>query len=157
MLWDAFSGDLFAVEAAAQVLGVQLQSLELRDPPYDFARAFDAAMQGHADALLFQSSPVFFRERVRLAELAVTHRLPTMFMIREYVDAGGLMSYGVNLDDMFQRGATYVAKILKGAKPADMPVEQPWQFELVINLKTAETLGLSIPPSILFQADEVIR
>jgi putative ABC transport system substrate-binding protein len=157
VLWDAFAGDLSAAEDAARVLNVQLQALELRDPPYDFARALDAAVQGHADALLFQSSPVFFRERVRLAELALAHRLPSMFMIREYVEAGGFMSYGVNLAAMFQRGAVYVAKILQGAKPADLPVEQPWQFELVINLKTAQALGLTLAPEFLFLADEVLR
>ena len=94
---------------------------------------------------------------MRLAELAVAHRLPTMFMLREYVEAGGLMSYGVNLAAMFQRGAAYVAKILKGAKPAELAVEQPWQFELVINLKTAKALGLTIAPAFLFRADEVLQ
>ena len=99
----------------------------------------------------------FFGHRSQLAELTVRHRLPAMFHLREYAEAGGLMAYGPDAADMYRRAATYVDKILKGAMPADLPVEQPVKFDLVINLKTAQALGLTIPPSILFQADEVIK
>jgi putative ABC transport system substrate-binding protein len=101
--------------------------------------------------------PVFLLYRRRLAELAAMRHLPTIHNIREYVEAGGLISYGPSAPDVWRRGATYVDKILKGAKPADLPVEQPTKFELVINLKTAEALGITIPPTLLFQADEVIK
>ena len=110
-----------------------------------------------AQALLVLGTPPLFAERQRLGELAITYRLPTMHDSRDYVDAGGLMSYSPNYDDLYRRAATYVDKILKGAKPADLPVEQPTKFELVINLKTARALGLTIPPSLLLRADQVIE
>jgi putative ABC transport system substrate-binding protein len=110
-----------------------------------------------AQALIVVPALLFTEQRHRIAELAVKNRLPTMLSRREYVEAGGLMSYGTNYSDMYRRAATYVDKILKGAKPADLPVELPIRFELIINLKTATALGLTIPPSLLFQADEVIR
>jgi putative tryptophan/tyrosine transport system substrate-binding protein len=159
VLWDAFSADQFRVAAdRARVLGVQVHSLELHHPPaYDLAGAFRAAVQGHADALLVLGSPIFYRERGPLTALALTHRLPSMFGRREAVEAGGLMAYGANLSAMYRRAAYYVDRLLKSAKPADLPVEQPTKFELVINLKTAQALGLTIPPTLLFQADEVIR
>ena len=143
-------------QTAAQALGLQLQSLEVRGPD-EFDQAFVAMTREHADALVVLSSPLFFGHRRQLAELTVRHRLPAMFHLREYAEAGGLMAYGADAADMYRRAATYVDKLLKGAKPADLPVEQPTKFEFVINLKTAQALGLSIPPSILFQADEVIR
>jgi putative ABC transport system substrate-binding protein len=158
VLWDAFSADqLPAAEAAARSLGVHLQPVELRQPPYDYASAFRTVAEGHAEALLPLMSPVFFRERAPLLELLGTHRLPAIFGLREFVDAGGLMAYGVSFDEMFRRAADYVDRILKGAKPADLPVEQPRRFEFVINLKTAQALGLIIPPAVLFQADKVIK
>jgi putative ABC transport system substrate-binding protein len=110
-----------------------------------------------AQAVLVLSSPDFIAERQRVAELAIRHRLPTMFRPRQHVEAGGLMSYGADFGDLFRRGAIYVDKILKGAKPPDLPVEQAMKFELVINLKTAQVLGITIPPTLLFQATEVIR
>jgi putative ABC transport system substrate-binding protein len=113
-------------------------------------------ISGHANALMVLSTPVFAAERRRLAELAIQNRLPAVYSFREYVDAGGLMSYGPNLADLSRRAATYVDKILKGVKPGDLPVEQPTKFELVINLKTAKVLGLAIPPSVIALADDVI-
>jgi putative ABC transport system substrate-binding protein len=116
-----------------------------------------AAVQERAEALLVLMSPIFYGQRDRIAAVAAQYRLPTMFGVREFVEAGGLMAYGANLFDMGRRAADYVDKILKGAKPADLPVEQPTKFELVLNLKTAQTLGITLPPTLLLLADEVIR
>jgi len=159
VLWDALSADQFrAAEGAARVVGIQLQSLELRNPPaYDYASAFAAAAQEGAEALLVLRSPLFGRDRNRIIALAVQYRLPTMFAHRVWVEAGGLMSYGADTGDMYRRAATYVHKILQGAKPAGLPVEQPMKFEFVINRKTAQTLGLTLPPHLLFFADKVIE
>jgi len=143
-------------DVAAQVLGVRLQVVEARHPT-DLDRAFSDMTKAHADALTVFSTPLLFNERKRLAELAAKHRLPAVYSLREFVDAGGLLAYGANQVDLYRRAASYVDKILKGAKPADLPVEQPTKFELVINLKTAKALGLTIPPSLLGRADEVIQ
>jgi putative ABC transport system substrate-binding protein len=143
-------------QAAAQALGLQLQSLAVRSPD-EFDQAFAAMTSEHADALVLIPSGLFFSHRRQLAELAVQHRLPVMFLEREFVDAGGLMAYGPSLSDLSRRAATYVHKILQGAKPADLPVEQPMKFELIINLKTAKALGMTMPPSLLLLADEVIQ
>ena len=129
---------------AAQALGVQLQSLEVGGPD-DFDPAFSAMRRQHADALLLISNSLLFTHRRRLADLALNHRMPAMFEFREYAEAGALIAYGANLDDLSRRAATYVDKILKGAKPVNLPVEQPTKFELVINMKTAKALGLTIP------------
>jgi putative ABC transport system substrate-binding protein len=145
-----------ATQEAARRLGVQVQSLEIRGPD-DFARAFAAATQEHAQALYQTTDALFTMHRAQILDFAARSRLPTSFHSRAYVEAGGLMAYGVNLPDLFHRAATYVDKILRGAKPADLPVEQPTTFELVINLKTAQALELTIPPTLLFQANEVIR
>ena len=147
---------LKAAEVAARALGVRLQFVEARGPA-DFDRAFSDMTRARAGALTVLSTPMFVSERRRLVDLAAKNRLPAVYPWREFVDAGGLMSYGPNLADMFRRAATYVDKILKGAKPADLPVEQPTKFELVINLKTAKALGLTIPASVLARADEVIQ
>jgi putative tryptophan/tyrosine transport system substrate-binding protein len=146
-----------AVEAANRSIGLKLQSIELRPPSYDVESAFRAARSSQAQALLVLTTPVIFRERSKIAELALKNRLPTSFAHREHVDAGGLMSYGPNFEDMWRHAAVYVDKILKGAKPADLPVEQPTKFELVINLKTAKALGLTIPQTLLQRADQVIE
>ena len=142
-------------EVAAQALGVRLQLHEARGPA-DLNRAFSEMTRAHADALIVLTSSAFFDERRRLVDLAAKNRLPTVYPWREGVDAGGLMAYGSDLADLSRRAATYVDKILKGAKPADLPVEQPTKFELTINLKTAKVLGLTIPPSLLARADQVI-
>jgi putative ABC transport system substrate-binding protein len=143
-------------QAAAQALGLQLQALEVRSPD-EFAQAFAAMTSEHADALVLIPSGLFFSHRSQLAALAMQHRLPAMFLEREFVEAGGLIAYGPSLADLSRRAATYVHKILQGAKPADLPVEQPLRFELVINLKTAKALGMTMPPSLLLLADEVLQ
>ena len=145
---------LKSAHAAARSLGMQLDPVSVQNPT-DFDSAFKA-VRG-TDGLLMLESPFFTTHRARLAELAVESRLPAIYGQREYVDVGGLMSYGADYRDLFRRAARHVDKILKGAKPADLPVEQPTKFELVINLKTAKALGLTIPPSLLARADQVIE
>ena len=144
------------VNASAQALGIQLRVLEARGPD-QFEAAFAAMARSHTQALLTLEDSMFWLHRGVLAEIEVEHRLPTMHDLREYVEAGSLMAYGPDLRDLFRRAATYVDRILKGAKPAELPVEQPTKFELVINLKTAKVLGLTIPPSLLLRADQVIE
>jgi putative ABC transport system substrate-binding protein len=143
-------------EVAARALGVRLQFVEARGPA-DFDRAFSDMTRARVDALTLLTSTTFLSERRRLVALAAKNRLPALYPAREYVDAGGLMAYGADFADLYRRAATYVDKILKGAKPADLPVEQPTKFELVINLKTAKSLGLTIPPSVLSRADQLIE
>jgi putative ABC transport system substrate-binding protein len=147
---------LKGAEVAARALGVRLQFVDARSPA-DLDRVFSEMTGARAGALAVLPSAMFSSERRRLVALAAKNRLPTVFPWREGVDAGGLMSYGPNIADNYRRAATYVDKILKGAKPADLPVEQPTKFELVINLKAAKALGLTIPPSVLARADEVIQ
>ena len=147
---------LLEAEMAAQRLGVQLHLVEAGGPDA-FDSAFAAMTSTHAGALLVLGDALVFQHRRRLAELAATSRLPTMHNIRPFVEAGGLMAYGPSTRDLRRRAAVYVDKILKGAKPADLPVEQPTKFELIINLKTAKALGLTMPPSLLLLADEVIQ
>ena len=129
------------IEAAARTLGLQLQ-LVPADGPDDIASAFSAMAKERADAFIVLPSPMLFGEHRRIVELAANNRLPGMYQAQEFVDAGGLMSYGANLDDLFRRTATYVDKIVKGAKPAELPVERPTKFELIINVKTARAMGL---------------
>jgi len=144
-------------EVAARYLGVQSHVLNV-DRPDGLGTAFAEAKRNHADALIVLGSPLFSTHRTRLVELAAQHRLPTMYHQREFVvGSGGLMSYGADFRDLFRRAATHVDKILKGAKPADLPVEQPTKFELIINLRTAKALGLTISPPLLQRADQIIR
>jgi len=143
-------------EVAARALGVRPQFVEARGSA-DIDRAFSDMTRARAGALTVLGTTMFLIERRRLVDLTAKNRLPAVYPWREFVDAGGLMSYGPNVADLFRRAATYVDKILKGAKPADLPVEQPTKFELVINLKTAKALGLTIPPSVLGRADELIQ
>jgi putative ABC transport system substrate-binding protein len=137
-------------------LRVNLELLEARTPS-ELNKAFAAMMRARVGGVLVLTDPMFNVEARRLAQLASTSGLPAMYGFRTWVDAGGLMSYGPNFPDLFHRAAAYVDKILKGAKPGDLPIEQPTKFELVINLKTAKALGLTIPPSLLSRADEVIQ
>jgi putative ABC transport system substrate-binding protein len=145
---------LKGAQVAARTLGVQLVPVPVQGPN-EFDSAFTTARG--TDGLLMLESPFFTTHRARLAELAARSRVPAIYGQREYVAAGGLMSYGADFQDLFRRAAPYVDKILKGAKPADLPVEQPTKFEFVINLRTAKTLGLTIPPSLLGRADELIQ
>ena len=147
---------LMAAEAAARALGVRFQVVEVRGPA-DFDRAFSDMTSARTDALAVMSTPTFMGERRRLLDLAAKNRLPTVFPYKEYLDAGALIAYGPNVADLYRRIATYVDKILKGAKPADLSVEQPTLFELLINLKTAKALGLTLPAALLARADEVIE
>jgi putative ABC transport system substrate-binding protein len=158
ILWDALVAEEFATaEHAANSLRLQVRSVKLENPPYDFPAAFRTLARDGAQMLLVLSSPLFAESRARLAELAIEHRLPTMFIFKTYVEAGGLMTYSVDQAAMYRRTGAYVAKILKGAKPADLPVEQPTKFQFVINLRTAKALGLTIPDKIMAIADEVIE
>ena len=144
------------LEGAARALRVKLQVLGVRGPQ-EIEDAFSAMTKERAGALLVLGDPMLFAQRERIVRLTAKSRLPGIFEWREFVEAGGLLSYGTNVADMYRRLATYVDKILKGAKPGDLPVEQPTKFELVINLKTAKTLGLTMPQPILFRADRVIE
>ena len=143
-------------QIAAQAFAVQLQSLEVHGPN-DFEGAFQAAIKARTHALSVLSDSLMFNHRTQILALAAKHKLPTMHTQGLWVEAGGLMSYGTSFPDLWRRAATYVDKILKGAKPADLPVEQPTKFELVINLKTAKQIGLTIPQKVLVKADKVIR
>jgi putative ABC transport system substrate-binding protein len=160
VLWNAANPvkvlDWHETQAAASALGLQLQSLAVRGPT-DFDGAFAATTRDRADALVVLPDGLINSHRKQIVDFAMTSRLPGMYPYREFVAAGGLMSYAPSYVDLFRRAAVYVDRILQGAKPADLPVEQPIKFELVLNLKTAQALGITIPPMLLFQADEVIR
>ena len=161
VLWDSNAEapaiSLKEYEEAARALNIPLQSLAVRGPNPDIDGAFQAAAKGRANALIMISSPVLSRYAKRIPDLAIKNRLPSTYERSGYVETGGLMSYAANDADQFRRAAVYVDKILKGAKPADLPVEQPTKFEFVINLKTAKQIGLTIPPNVLARADKVIR
>jgi putative tryptophan/tyrosine transport system substrate-binding protein len=160
VLWNAGNPisepELRNADAAAGALGLQLHSLAVREP-HEFVTAFSSMQSARAGALFVLPDAMFFGQRQEIVDLAASHGLPVVAHLREFADAGGLMTYGPNVIEVHRRAAMYVDKILKGTKPAELPVEQPTRFELVINLKTAEALGLTIPPTLLFQADEVIR
>ena len=160
VLWNAANPykpyDLREVQAVARALRLTLHTLPVREPT-DFDEAFEAAVHARSGGLLTLDDPFTLAHRTRIVDLALKHRLPAVYAVRPLVDAGGLMSYGPDRVDQHRRAATYVDKILKGAKPADLPVEQPTKFELVINLKTAKQIGLKIPPNVLARADKVIR
>jgi putative tryptophan/tyrosine transport system substrate-binding protein len=160
VLWNAanpYSALVFKeTQAAGQKLGIQVQSLEVRGPD-DFDGAFEAARRQRPGALITVEDPLTATYRKRIADIAVDEQLPSLYGLREFVEAGGLISYGANIADLYRRAAGYVDKILKGAKPSDLPVEQPTKFEMVINLKTAKALGLTVPLIMQMTADEVIE
>ena len=157
-LFDAQTADQFsAAERVAKSLQMQVQPIKLEKLPYDFDVAFRDASTGGAQMMLVLSSTTFTRYRSRIAELAIKHHLPAMYTAKHYVDAGGLMSYGVDFPTVFRKTANYVGRILKGAKAADLPVEQATKFQMVVNLKTARAIGIELPTSMLLRADEVIE
>jgi putative ABC transport system substrate-binding protein len=161
VLWDA-DGTGSAIsfkeyEAAARALKIPLQSLEVLGPNPDLEGAFQAAAKGRVNALVTITGALMLGYPKRIADLAMKNRLPSMYERGDYVEAGGLMSYATNDADQFRRVAVYVDKILKGAKPADLPVEQPTKFDFIVNLKTAKQIGVTIPPNVLARADKVIR
>jgi ABC-type uncharacterized transport system substrate-binding protein len=158
VFWDPLSADQWhAVERAGAKLNLRLTGVELRQQPYDYEQALSRSPPDARDLLMAMSSPIFFRDRARLADFALRRRMPSIFALREWVDAGGLISYGPSISGMLQRAADYVDRIARGAKPSDLPVEQPTKFELVINLKTAKALGVDLPPTLLARADEMIE
>jgi len=155
---DAVAADqLQQVKTSNRLVGFELLPIHLENPPYDFENAFRIAKQSRAEAVFVLETALIFRARATIARLAVENRLPTSFAFREYVEAGGLASYGVNFSTMYRRAAEYADRILRGVKPADLPVEQSTKFDLVINLKTAKALGLTMPPMLIARADEVIE
>jgi putative ABC transport system substrate-binding protein len=148
--------DVRELQIAARSLKIQLQVVEAR-APNELAKAFSETRQAQAGALVVLGSSMFFGNRTQIVELASSNRLPAMYGVREFVELGGLVAYAPNLRDSFRRAAGYVDRILKGAKPGDLPIEQPTTFELMINLKTAKTLGITVPQSLVVRADEVIQ
>jgi putative ABC transport system substrate-binding protein len=158
VLFDAQSIDQFnAAERAAKSLTLQVQPLKLENPPYDLDAAFRQVQAGAAQGLLVLSTPLFIPHMPKVIEMAAANRLPTMFINKDWVLVGGLMSYGADFTTMWRRGAEYAAKILNGAKPADLPVEQATKFVLTVNLKVAKAIGVELPTSVLLRADEVIE
>jgi ABC-type uncharacterized transport system substrate-binding protein len=158
MLWDEFSSDQFdAAEKRAKSSGLQVLSTKLEHPPYDFGAAFRSLVESSPQMLLVVASPHFIAQRQKIAELAVHYHLPSMYNFKYFVESGGLMSYGVDIVQPFRRTGHHVAKILRGAKAAELPVEQVTIFETAINLKTAKAIGIELPTSILLRADEVIE
>jgi putative tryptophan/tyrosine transport system substrate-binding protein len=158
VLFDTQSIDQFnAAERAAKSLTLQIQPLKLENPPYDLDAAFRQVQAGAARAMLVLSSPLFIPHMPKVIEIATANRLPTMFINKDWVLAGGLMSYGADFTTMWRRGADYAGKILNGAKPADLPVEQATKFLLTVNLKVAKAIGVELPTSVLLRADEVIE
>jgi putative tryptophan/tyrosine transport system substrate-binding protein len=158
MLWDAASADQFAAaESQAKAMQLELRGFKFENPPYDFAAAFRALAQEDVQAIIVGPSPLFPRHSAKIAALAMEHRLPSMFIVKFYIEDGGLMSYGVDVPGLMRRAASLVAKILRGAKVADLPLEQVDRFEFVVNLKTAKAIGVTLPTSTLLRADEVIE
>jgi putative ABC transport system substrate-binding protein len=158
ILWDYISEDQFEfAERRAKLLGLQVHSHKMESPPYDIAGAYRSVANAGANLLLLLTSPFFARYRAQLTELAIRERLPTMFIFKSYAEGGGLMSYGADPVAMFRQAGTLAAKILTGTKPADLPVEQPTKYEMVLNLKTAKAIGVELPTTIIIRADEVIE
>jgi putative tryptophan/tyrosine transport system substrate-binding protein len=158
MFWDELSADQWeAARDTAATLGLQLFGIELHESPYDYEAAFGKVPLDHRGMLIIPTSPSFFRDRARLADFALKHQILSMFVFREWVDAGGLLCYGPSITALFARVAEFVDRIARGAVPSDLPIEQPTKFEMVVNLKTAKAIGIELPTSILLRADEVIE
>jgi putative tryptophan/tyrosine transport system substrate-binding protein len=158
VFWDIGSADQFqSLKNAGQNLGISLFGVEMHEPPYNYEAAWERVPAESRRILILPTSGIFFRDRQQTADFTVAHRIPAMFVFREWVDAGGLVSYGASVRGLFARAAEYVNKLAKGAVPSDLPIEQPTKFELILNLKTARALGLDVPTSLLLRADEVIE
>jgi putative tryptophan/tyrosine transport system substrate-binding protein len=158
VLWDQTTADQWrAIQSAAAVLGIPIAGVELIEQPYNYERALSQTLLDNRRPLYIAVSGLFFHDRVRLANFALQRRAPSVFGNREFVEAGGLLSYGPSNIALFRRAAEYADRIARGAKPADLPIEQPTKFEVIVNLKTARSLGISVPTSILLRADEVIE
>jgi putative ABC transport system substrate-binding protein len=158
MFWDELSADQWkAARDTAATLGLQLFGIELHESPYDYEAAFGKVPLDHRGMLIIPTSPSFFRDRARLADFALKHQILSMFVFREWVDAGGLLCYGPSITALFARVAEFVDRIARGAVPSDLPIEQPTKFEMVVNLKTAKAIGVDLPTAILLRADEVIE
>jgi ABC-type uncharacterized transport system substrate-binding protein len=158
VFWDSASEDQFqSLKKAGQNLGIKLFGVEIRNQPYNYAAAWEGVPAEYRGMLILPTSPVFFRDHPQIAKFTVEQRIPAMFVFREWVDAGGLVSYGASITGLLARAAEYVDKLAKGATPPDLPIEQPTKFELILNLKTAKEIGLTIPEATLLRADEVIE
>ena len=158
ILSDPFTVDqLKMAESTARTLGLRVQPVEFRTPPYDYPAAFSSVSKERSGAALLTLGPVFFRDRARIVEIAGQQRVPTMFPLPEFAEAGGLIAYGANLDATFASAAPYIDKVLKGVKPADLPIDQPKSFELVVNMKAARAMGVTIPSSLALRADRLIE
>jgi ABC-type uncharacterized transport system substrate-binding protein len=158
MFWDQLSADQWqAALNAASKLGLRLFGVELRETPYDYERALGEAPPDHRNMIIVPTSPFFFRDGARIADFALRHRIVSMFVFREWVEKGGLLSYGPSITSLFGRVAEFVDRIARGAKPADLPIEQPTKFELILNMKTAKAIGVGLSTAILLRADEVIE
>ncbi|AMN42034.1 ABC transporter substrate-binding protein [Rhodoplanes sp. Z2-YC6860] len=157
VFWEPNNPELWSIaQASAQVQGWKPLSVEIRDPS-DIAMAFKTAAEGGVGALLIPSSGLLFSRAKQITELAARHRLPVVYELRQFVDVGGLVSYGANIEEIWRRAASYADKLMNGASPAELPIEQPTKFELVVNSRTAKALGLTIPPAVLIRADDVIE
>jgi putative ABC transport system substrate-binding protein len=158
VFWDVNSVEQWqATERAATTLGLRLAGIELKEKPYDYEAALAKAAPDYRGALVVMTSTGFFFDRERIADVALRHRIPSIFAFRQWVEVGGFLSYGPSIATMYRLAADYVDRIARGAQPADVPVEQPTKFELVMNLKTAKAIGLNVPGTVLARADEVIE
>jgi putative ABC transport system substrate-binding protein len=158
VFWDSGSADQWqSLKSAGQNLGIKLFAVEMRDQPYNYVAAWESVPAEYRRMLILPTSQIFFRDRQQIADLTVERRIPAMFAFREWVDAGGLVSYGTSITALFERAADYVDRLAKGATPPDLPIEQPTKFELILNLKTAKKIGLTIPEATLLRADQVIE
>ena len=158
VFWDSTCADQWqSLKNAGQNLGIRLFAVEMRDQPYNYVAAWEGVPAEYRRMLILPTSGIFFRDRQQIANFTVERRIPAMFVFREWVDAGGLVSYGASLTGLFGRAADYVDKLAKGAVPSDLPIEQPTKFQLILNLKTAKVIGLTIPEATLLRADEVIE
>lgn len=158
VLWDRISADQWQeTQRVAPSLGIRVSGIELGEPPFDYDRVLDQAALGHNNAVVVLMTPATLPDRARLAEVIIRHRMASVFGLRPYVEAGGLFSYGTDIDGLYRHAADFVDRIAKGAKPADLPIEQPTKFELIVNRKTAAAIDVQLPPLLLIRADEVIE